>query len=131
MTGWAEPGLVHRYSGAEKHAGPAPLSGSRPSGYSCGVIEALKNVRQAQSAPDDLSLLLSKNCILGGLGHAELDHTFRWDLDRLPSLWIPSHAGLAVRQYELADSRYHEDVLRFLVGQGSKVVHKLDGCFLG
>src|SRR5262245_12631855 len=83
------------------------------------------------TAPDDCCLLLPEDCVLGGFGHAELDYTFGGDLNGLTSLWVPSHTGLAVCQYELPDPRYYEDVLCFLVGQGSEVVHELDGRLLG
>jgi hypothetical protein len=76
-------------------------------------------------------LLVAENGVFGGLGHAELDHALRRDLDGFTGLGVAAHACFAIGQYELADARDHEYILRFSVGQGGKIVQQLDGRFLG
>src|SRR5207244_6510689 len=118
MTAWAEPGLVHRCNdGHKEYRAGAPL-GEPALWFFMRRERSRKKTSHGRSASDDLRLLLPEDRILGSFGHAELDHTLGWDLDGLTGLWVPPHASLAVRQYELPDPRYHEDILRFLVSQG-------------
>src|SRR5689334_23749823 len=52
-------------------------------------------------------LLLGGDRVLGGLGDAELHYGLGFDLDGFASLRIASHAGLAMRLYQPAQSRDH------------------------
>src|SRR5215813_9164223 len=48
--------------------------------------------------------LLGSDCILRGLGDAELYNGLSLDLNRFAGLRVPSHAGLALRLYQTTQS---------------------------
>jgi hypothetical protein len=63
-------------------------------------------------------LLGGRDDVLGGLGHAELDHGLGLDLDGCAGLGVAADAGLALCLYEAADAGDNEDavLLGFLDG---------------
>src|ERR1700722_1737393 len=70
---------------------------------------AAANFRALFSGPDPRSARnLLQDRILERLGRAQADHGLRLDFDRLTCLRIATHARLAVRLDDAADSRNHE-----------------------
>jgi protein-S-isoprenylcysteine O-methyltransferase Ste14 len=77
-----------------------------------------------------LLLLRWGDRVLGGLGHAELDHRLGLDLDGFAGLRVASDAGLALRLHQAADAGNHKYavLLGFLDGRLCQKVQ--EGCHL-
>ena len=64
-------------------------------------------------------LLCAQNCVLGSLGHAELNDALGFDLDGFAGGGVATHARLAVDQNQFAQAREGEGVLGVFVGEVS------------
>ena len=107
-------------------SGLPPAENTRPSTEPGKLNEAIPT-----QVPDAGSLLLAEDGVFRCFGDAELDHALRWDLNFRAGLRIPSHAGFAIHQHQLAEARYRKGVFGLLIRQGGKVFKKLRGGFLG
>ena len=78
-------------------------------------------------------LLRRGDHVLGGLGHAELDHRLGLDLDGLAGLGVAAHARLAIRLDQAADAGDYEYavLLGFLDGGLRQQLQARGGLLVG
>src|SRR5437867_447168 len=141
MTGWVgaglpprcdrtlEPGTEPSLVNGAHTGGPAPQEPADPLEHDTRMMSELKSCDPREGV--DERLALAQNGVFRGLGHAELDDPLRRNLDRFAGLRIPSHAGLSVREHQLAESRNHEGILGLLVREHSQIFQELSRAFLG